>query len=592
MTSLLADLKDRVSTGCAYGNLAIAFQGLCDFRRAIEYQNLHLSIAKEVDDKAMEGRAYGNLGNAFYSLSEFKKAIDYHMLDLRIAKDLKDKAEEGRSYGNLGNAFNCLGDFKKAIHFHRLHLSIAKDMGDQDGEGSAYCYLGNAFHSLGDFQKAIDYHNQCLNIAKDIGDKEAEGRAYNNLGIAYYNLDDFRKAIDYHKLSRTVAKDVGNKSGEGKAYYNLGNAFRRLGDLKKAIDYYNLDLRIVKELEDKGGEARVYDGLGRSFETLGLLPEAEENFQASVRLFDDVRSLQSEDEWKVGFRNECDISYKSLWRVMLKQGKIVEALFAAEKGRAQALTDLMGTQCGFQESHSGLPIKRENNFDKLSCIPASTIFQTVDEVMIRFWVVLEGQTVDFRYKELDNPYLLNHDPTSFFQSLIEDCYGQIGVRSGVRCENRSMDAFREESSAEETRKCTQPSVPRESSLSTLYDTLIKPIANLVERDELIIVPDGPLWLAPYAALMDSDSTYLCETFEVRLIPSLASLKMIVDCPDDYHKMNGALLVGNPWVAEVTDSKGEQLLDQLPFAKQEVEMIGRILKVTPLIPEPRLRRMRC
>ena len=40
-------------------------------------------------------------------------------------------------------------------------------------------------------------------------------------------------------------------------------------------------------------------------------------------------------------------------------------------------------------------------------------------------------------------------------------------------------------------------------------------------------------------------------------------------------------MGDPWVAEVTNSKGENILEQLSFAEEEVEMIGQILKVTPL-----------
>ena len=35
-----------------------------DYKKAIEYHEKHLKIAKEIGDRAGEGRAYGNLGNA------------------------------------------------------------------------------------------------------------------------------------------------------------------------------------------------------------------------------------------------------------------------------------------------------------------------------------------------------------------------------------------------------------------------------------------------------------------------------------------------------------------------------------------------
>jgi len=124
-------------------------------------------------------------------------------------------------------------------------------------------------------------------------------------------------------------------------------------------------------------------------------------------------------------------------------------------------------------------------------------------------------------------------------------------------------------------------IQQESFLSILYKILIHPIADLVQGNELIIVPDGPLWLVPYHALVDADSKYLCDSFKIRLIPSLTSLKLIADCPNEYHSRRGALLVGDPWVEEVTNEKGKKLYEQLEFARQEVDMIGQILDVTPL-----------
>ena len=92
----------------------------------------------------------------------------------------------------------------------------------------------------------------------------------------------------------------------------------------------------------------------------------------------------------------------------------------------------------------------------------------------------------------------------------------------------------------------------------------------------MIVPQGPLCLAPYAAFMDLKSKYLCETFKIRLLPSLSSLRLIQNCPADWHSKTGALLVGDPWVQEVTT------LEQLAWAEKEVQMIGKILHTVPLV----------
>ena len=104
----------------------------------------------------------------------------------------------------------------------------------------------------------------------------------------------------------------------------------------KAIDWHKQQLRIGKEIGDKEMLGIAYYNIGYCFEMLKRLPEALESYQTSVKVFNEMRSLlQSEDRWKIGFRNEYNHAYTGLWRVLLKQEKIGEALAAAEEGRAQ-----------------------------------------------------------------------------------------------------------------------------------------------------------------------------------------------------------------------------------------------------------------
>ena len=576
------EVGDKHGEGGAYGNLGNAYDSLGDFKKAIEYHNLALEIVKEVGDKQWEGGAYGNLGNAYQSLGDFKKAIEYHNLALKIAKEVGDKHGEGGTYGNLGNVYESLGDFKKAIEYYNLHFKIANEVGDKHGEGVAYGNLGHVYDSLGDFKKAIEYYNLHLKIAKEVGDKRGEGCTYGNLGNAYHRLGDFKKAVEYHNLDLKIAKEVGDKHGEGGAYGNLGNAYNSLGDFKKAMEYHNLALKIAKEVGDKFFEAMAYSSLGCVFELQGGLPKAVEHYQASIKLFDSLRVLlKSKDEWKVNFRNQHQMAYTGLWRVLVEQGNVDEALFVAEKGRAQALTDLMESSfCGGTSHHKG----EDEDFTVLKNVPSNTVFQAVDKANVNLWVVSEGKQVRLRQSKLKGFVSENSGVSQSFESFMLDVYTQLGVRSNVRCENRSLDALREGRSKvdEKTKEANpQPHIQQDGCLSTLFDVVMKPVADLIEGDELLIIPDGPLWIAPYAALKDGNSKYLCESFTIRVAPSLASLRLIADCPDDYHKSSDALLVGDPWVSEVTNSKGEKVLEQLPCAKEEVEMIGKILNITPI-----------
>ena len=565
--SIFKEEGNRTGEGNACCNLGCAYRNLGDAKQAIEYHKRDLSICKELGDKHGEGTAYGNLGSAYGFLGNFKQAIEYHKLHLSISKEVGDKYGEGTAYGNLGTASDSLGNFKQAIEYHMQHLSIVKELGDKSREGGAYGSLGNAYHGLGDFKQAIEYHKLHLKIAREVGDKVGEGGAYGNLGNAYDSLGNFKQAIEYHKQHLSIAKEVGDRAGEGSAYGNLGNSYRSLGNFKQALENHKQLLSISKEVRDTSKEGRACYSLGRDLELSGSCCEALDYYQSSVKLFDSTRALlQLEDAWKISFRHLYRLAYTALWRILLLNGETDQALCAAEQGRAQALMDILKKQYDIDVLPT-TSVKSKGTISYiLNALPTLTSFIALDENTINFWVLSKGQEVHFKRQEIEHG-TAHEDAASM---LIESTLKQIGAGVGVKCENRSMDELSDEppTNREADEEKEHSSTCSVTSLRSLYDVLIGPIADLLQGDQLIVVPDGPFCLAPYSALSTS--------VRIRTFPSLTALKLIAGSPEDYHSKSGALLVGDPYVRDVPIT-----LSQLPYAKQEVEMIGNLLKVTPL-----------
>ena len=473
-------------------------------------------------DRAWEGAVYGNMGIVYESLGEFKKSLDYHTKHLRISEEFENKVTEKNALKGLGNAYYKLKDFEQAIKYYEKALIIAIELGDKAHEGTAYGSLGNAYTGLGNFELAIEYHMKNLSISKEVGDKSAEGRTYCNLGNAYYNLGKFEKAIECHNQDLTIAKEAGVIAQEGIACYSLG----------------------------------------RDYEALGCVSEAKDNYRSSVKLFDNTRALlQLEDTWKISFRDHYRDAYTALWRTLLKNGEINEALSAAEQGRAQALMDILKEQYGVGELPSMSFEPQEVISYVLHKLSPQTVFVALNEYLINFWLLRKGKKIHFKQETI------KHGSATL---LMDATLKGIRAGVGIRCENRSLDDISDDpqtnrkASDEETRSSTS-SV---NFLRPLFDAIIGPIADLLQGDELIVIPDGPFCLAPYAALSDS--------IKIRTVPSLTALKLITSSPEDLHSKTGALLVGDPSVEELPLT-----LSQLPYARKEVEMIGELLKTTPL-----------
>ena len=569
---------DKGSEGAAYTDLGCAYDSLGDHKKAIEFHQQSLSIAKEVGDKGSEGKAYTNIGNAYYSLGDYKKAIEFHQQSLKISIEIGNRRTEGGVYTHLGNAYDSLGDHKKTVEFHQQSLSIAREIGDKCTEGAAYTGLGNAYKSLGDYEKAIEFHQQSLGIAIEIGDKDLENKAYTGLGNAYLYLGDYKKTIEFYQQSLSIAKEVGNKGSEGAAYTNLGSAYRSLGDYKKAIEFLQQSLSIAKEIGDKYVEQGAYSSLGLCFQKLHDFRRAEGYYESSIKVFEEMRFLlQEKDEWKISFRDQLS-TYSTLWIVQLRQSKTKEALLTAERGRAQALADLMESQYGAKSTPPASKEQMERITNISSLISSPTIFLVEAFKSVFLWVLHKGQEHLFTKKINDT---LERMTNKMYKQIVPK---QIGVLELARCEDRSLDDPDDETVEDlSDRGANDKEFPwsqaEGDALRELYDVMIAPISHLIKDEELVIVPDGSSFLIPYAALLDQNSRYLSETLRIRLAPSLTSLSLLSECPEGRHCTSGALLVGDPWI-ETVRIKGKRF-EQLPGAEEEVKKIGEILNVEPL-----------
>ncbi|XP_067046750.1 tetratricopeptide repeat protein 28-like [Acropora muricata] len=562
---------DRAGEGQAYGNLGIAYLSLGDYKKAIEYHEKRLKIAKEIGDRAGEGRAYGSLGNAYKSLGDYQKAVQYHEKDLKIAKEIGDKAGEGGAYGNLGIAYKSLGDYQKAVQYHEKDLKSAEEIGDRAGEGRAYGNLGIAYDLLGAYQKAIEYHEKCLKFGKEIGDQAGQGQAYGNLGIAYHSLGNYQKAIEYHEKRLKIAREIGDRAGEGRAYGNLGNGYQSLGDYQKAYEYHKRHLKIAKEIGDRAGEGNAFHNIGIRFFSLGQFENAADNFGCAVKAFNAARScLTSKDDWKINFRELYETTNTFLWKSLLRLEKLDEALFAAERGRAQTLTDNLLIQYKLPESLLATTVDFKEILPRLFTELSSPIlFLAIEGLMINIWLLSRGKKVTFRKGRLEG------DRTDKYpvRALLQSCLKKIGTHVRVRCEDRTLDELPRDCPF--SRKvCEEVKESFESlgnHFKVFYDGIIGPIVDMLgpQDDEMVIVPDGALCFTPWAAVIES--------IRIRTIPSLTSYHLILNVPEGYHKKTEALLVGNPCLKEL---KGDW--HDLPCAQEEVELIASILNTIPLV----------
>ena len=571
--SITKEVRNKDEEAKAHSNLADVYQDMDDFIQALKCHQQQFDIAKAQEDRSEQARAYRNLGIDYKSLGDYNSALDCHQHALKLAKEVGDKAEEGRAWGNLGVVYNKIGDLKKALMHLNEYKKITEDNEDKLGQRQAYGNLGITFFGLGNFEEAIENHQRTLAMAQEAGDKTSQGAAYGHIGVAYHCLGRLDEAIKNHLLDRNISIEIGDKEGQKRACANLGMAYLGLGHFKNALTFFQQDLSFAEAAKDLVGQGRALCNIALVFYNEGHLVLAEKFFIMSLTFTEKMRSLlRSKDDCKISLRDRYDKWYTILWKVQLQLNKTVEALSTAERGRGQALVDLMEMKYGLKVPETESGEQMEKNTCVLQYISSQVVFVAVDsDAVLNFWVLDKENHVKFVRKEI----------ATDLKGLVEEAYQNIGVKKSIKCDDRSLDESSEERELGQRSEGDGSSLKEntQDALKVLYSEVIGPISDIIKDGQITIVPDGPLYFLPFSALKNDDSRYFSETFSVRLAPSLTSLKLLAECPDEYHCTTGTLLVGDPWVESVR-IRGKRVL-QLPSAKEEVEMIGKILKSEPL-----------
>jgi CHAT domain-containing protein len=141
----------------------------------------------------------------------------------------------------------------------------------------------------------------------------------------------------------------------------------------------------------------------------------------------------------------------------------------------------------------------------------------------------------------------------------------------------------------------------EAALEPLANMIWKPLAEAtVGAKELILSPDGALWLAPWAALPIENGKYLLEKFKIRYVTSGREL---VDKPLDPVEVGAPVVVADPdfnlspgkasgdsiaaqsWTARRSDALGG-VVERLPGTAREAQAITpsleKIARARPLV----------
>jgi CHAT domain-containing protein/predicted negative regulator of RcsB-dependent stress response len=566
-----------------------------------------------------KGLVYLELGNYYQAVSNLE--IGVHSLQVYGDRDLAGNNQLQQAQIALGEAYFYLGQYQKALNIlepelnqtHDLHLrrkvlntlgtvqlELAQDdaalasfeqalgvpniPGDRIGKAQTLENLGRAYQVFGERKQALKYYQQALEQLRSLGAWGQQVFVLNNLGVLAGELGLNNRALEYLQNAESTLSMSGG-AGRVITLINLGNYYFRQGNLDKATEYLTDALNWARSNGDRIGETRALSSLGAIQLKSAQTSNAIANLKESIVVFESL-SPGLRDEAKISLFDTQIRTYELLQQAYISQQKPNEALIVAEQSRARAFLELLAQRLTAQTAQTDsaktiapptIEAIQQVARDRNSTLVTYSLItdERQQESQLYIWVVNPAGKIEFR--QLDLKLLRSSYQTSVTtvsentnqtasggpdseQPIIENLENLIIAMRGHPSESNNN------------------SVRKRVSTLNGYQVLIEPIADLLPTDpeaKIIFIPQGILFLVPFAALQNPDGEYLVQKHTLQIAPSIQTLIFNQVAKSPTKNTSTSLIIGNP-------EPFPEDLTPLPGTEKEAIAIARLLNTDPLI----------
>ena len=537
-------------------------------------------------------------GSPERALNKFLEA--YSLISIDNPADAKTR---GVLLTDIAMCYKALGQLAAAIHHYEQACIDFEKANDQASRATtlsslAVAYLDSGMYS--EFQRNYDQAKLLLGMLKN--DRDDALLAYN---MAQYDLlkGHTADAVPLYEEALAKLRAVHDSKGEGQVLRGLGLAYILLGRVGKALEFYQQAQVLA---ESSGSIEAQWDcalGMGKAYKALGQFDQSAEQLRHAADLVEKERAQLSRDTFKtfnMDLRQDC---FTELIDVLLRSNKADEALEVAERGRARAFLDLLegrrsrrpgdAMTAGFKpievepapaSAPAAAPAKPQmvaqlppagtravQVLPRASVIVESSAISPINALPpgldeIRSLVKRSGSTFVEYYVLPDKLVSWVIHPDGKIETPPPTVVTRRQLTDKITSAYRSIVA--QPKTPAEVRQLAQM---RAANLAELNQLLVEPVAPYLPKSPeavITIVPHGPLFSVPFAALMQSNNRFLVEDHTLGYVPAIGVLRATQKLAEESGKEPDRLLAfGNPITKRIA------FLGTLPYAEKEVNHIA-------------------
>jgi CHAT domain-containing protein/Tfp pilus assembly protein PilF len=554
--SLYRKFNSLAGEATALNNLSILAGNRGDYTTSIDLGQQALKIAQSLGDKEQELAFLSNLGRDYADIAQYAKAFDLYNQALILARQLPSPSWESSTMGNMASTYRAIGRYDKAEQLYKQVITQAGQRGEpltqaiaQSGNASTLLDQRQAKAALPLLQTALQTHQR-------LGAKSHEISTQRNLARLYSQQQQPDQAIMQLQQVLQSARGLGLAIEETLALHELAQIYLDAGRYAEAKTTAQQAATLAVKVEDKLTQAKALTIIGSASLATNQPAPAQTALTQAIDLWETTRpGLQDRD--KVSLLDVQALTYRLMQQSLVAQGKTQEALEISEQGRARALVELFAAR----QSQPITPPKLAE-ITTIARQQKATLVQysQVTDRDIYIWVIKPDGQISFRQADLSQI-------KGSINGIVTNARDSIGVR---KVKVKTIAALPAETASQSI-----------NDFKALHQALIAPIAQDLPQDAnqpVIFMPQGSLFLVPFAALEDHQGKVLLEKHTIAVAPSLQALSLTQKLAQNKSSLSNQLVVGNPTMPKLEDFE----LDPLPGAEREAIQVAQLLNTKPLL----------
>lgn len=602
-----------------------------------------LELARSSGDPDAIADVLNSLGDERWILLRDTGGFEDYRAAASMTDELRDPRIGLYALEMLCHAQISIGELRAALQSATEHRERSAGYGWTEGESIGARRAGLVYYVLHDYDASRRYNEIAWQKALAAHNVRLQGYALHNLATSNLQAGRFDQAIaQFHRAAGLLTGFTDDELGT--VYASLANGLNEAGRLREAEAAIEKALalqtnavvraRVMTILSDlRLAQGRAAEALaaatsalpppdapkeglsgftawhpqtmvGRALRQMGRLAEAETMLRNAV---DTIEAERSQIEGTaVHYFERKTAPYEDLTEILVARGRAREALEFSELVRARTLAVIV-TQGRVDMSSvmTAAEKARQRELDGRLAELNRLLARKPDGAEARSLTAARDVVrIDLqRFRaELDVAHPMRRPPpekplaippalsdTLFVEYLVrEDGVVILAARRGRDGAIRSTAHFAkiprkrlETIAARFVRAIEQRDLGYVDDARRLYDLLLGPVQSEIRsRQRICVIPDGVLWRLPFHVFVDPAGRHVLERMPLFYSPSIRTLSITTQRPEDDGALGQLLAFGNPALSPAMTKQAvafqrDASVGPLPDAEEEVEAIRRL-----------------